>query len=137
MEVTYAMKISAIMFIPRNIQKSETQYKIASKARGIVDIPGSSAQLIWNKNLVSYNRITKESKSNMKCLLTCDKTPQDLYTRQYDLVDNRILISFQILLHRSNKRLQLDSSRQRARRLVLRTKVLLFSTIGPIGLCSF
>lgn len=40
------MNTSAMMFIPRNIQKSETQYMIASMALGMVDIPGSNAQLI-------------------------------------------------------------------------------------------
>ena len=39
------MKMSATMFIPRNIQMRETRYIIASMAGDIVEIPGKSAQL--------------------------------------------------------------------------------------------
>lgn len=39
------MKTSAMMLIPRNIQKSVTQYMMASKYGFIVVIPGKKAQL--------------------------------------------------------------------------------------------
>ena len=38
---TYSMKMSATIFIPRNIQNKNIKYRIARKARGIVVIPGS------------------------------------------------------------------------------------------------
>ena len=40
------MKTSAIMFIPRNIQKRKIMYMMASTGLLIVVIPGKSAQLI-------------------------------------------------------------------------------------------
>ena len=39
------MKMSAIMFIPRNIQKSVTKYRIAKNGRLIVDKPGKRIPL--------------------------------------------------------------------------------------------
>ena len=46
---TYVMKMSATMFIPRNIQMRETRYIIASMTGDIVEIPGKSTQLFQNK----------------------------------------------------------------------------------------
>ena len=46
MESTYFIKMSATMFIPRNIQKSVTMYIIVSRTGFRVVIPGRSAQLI-------------------------------------------------------------------------------------------
>ena len=43
------MKMSATMFIPRNIQMRETRYIIASITGDIVEMPGKSAQLGKNK----------------------------------------------------------------------------------------
>jgi len=42
---TYAIKMSAIMFIPRNIHISVKQYMIASRTGFNVEIPGKTAQL--------------------------------------------------------------------------------------------
>lgn len=39
------MKMSATMFMPRNIQKRVTRYMIASSGRERVVIPGSSTKL--------------------------------------------------------------------------------------------
>ena len=50
------MKMSATMFIPRNIQMRETRYIIASMAGDIVEIPGKRAQLFQNKIQVTKLR---------------------------------------------------------------------------------
>ena len=42
---TYSIKTSAIMFIPRNIQKRAMQYIIASVTGCYVVIPGKSTKL--------------------------------------------------------------------------------------------
>ena len=42
---TYSIKMSAMMFIPRNIQNSAIKYRIAKKARGIVVKPGRKTKL--------------------------------------------------------------------------------------------
>ena len=39
------MKMSATMFMPRNIQMRETRYMMASMTGDIVEIPGKSTQL--------------------------------------------------------------------------------------------
>lgn len=47
------MKTSAMMFIPRNIQKRKTMYMIANNGRDSVVIPGMSAQLkIMNNDIM-------------------------------------------------------------------------------------
>lgn len=44
-KLTYFMKMSAIIFIPRNIQKRVTRYRMAKKGRDKVVIPGRRTQL--------------------------------------------------------------------------------------------
>ena len=43
------MKMSAIMFMPRNIQKSQNKYMMARAARGITVIPGKKMKLYKDK----------------------------------------------------------------------------------------
>ena len=43
--MTYSMKTSAMMFIPRNIQRSVTRYRMARNGRLRVVMPGSKIQL--------------------------------------------------------------------------------------------
>ena len=43
--VTYSMKISAIMFMPKNIQMSQNRYMTARNGRDIVVIPGKKTKL--------------------------------------------------------------------------------------------
>ena len=43
------MKMSAMMFIPRNIQKRVTRYKMARKGRLRVVMPGKRTQLLTNE----------------------------------------------------------------------------------------
>ena len=49
---TYAMKMSATMFMPRNIQMREARYIMASMTGDIVEIPGKSTQLFQIKYML-------------------------------------------------------------------------------------
>lgn len=60
------MKMSAMMFIPRNIHKSVTRYKMARKTRLRVVMPGKRTQLLTNERfrlaahcLIDYLPITE------------------------------------------------------------------------------
>ena len=46
---TYSMNISAMMFMPRNIQMSQKRYIIARKGRDIREIPGRKTKLQQNR----------------------------------------------------------------------------------------
>ena len=45
------MKMSAMMFIPRNIHKRVQRYRMARKARLRVVMPGNRTQLVTNEHL--------------------------------------------------------------------------------------
>ena len=46
---TYSMNMSAMMFMPRNIQMSQKRYMTARKGRDIREIPGKKTKLQQNR----------------------------------------------------------------------------------------
>jgi hypothetical protein len=85
-DLTYSIKTSAIMFMPRNIQKRATQYMMASITGGNVVMPGSSTKLTNTAiNQVSNHKskqtnTRKQASANKECCgIGCEERRHEVF----------------------------------------------------------